>query len=180
MDETRLIGQLGFADQQDGGTVKGIPIYGFEPITMTREGKFDMESGSQAIMPITWQGTTVLEYQFKFELVAGLTVATREELFSHMRTMHALTSHTLPPGGGVAGHPAARLFLGKYIKTRGVVRSCSTEARGPYDRDLLPTSCVFSGVFVIAPGYNAALAQVTENTRSLSSKNVLERFYSLG
>lgn len=179
MPQTQVIGQLAFADKVDGKSVPGIPIYGFDPISFSRSGKFDIESGSQAIMPITWQGSTVLEYQFRFELVAGIEVKTRDELYSHMKTAQALASHTILPNGGVAGHPAARLFLGKYIQTRGVVKEINTEARGPYDRDLNPTSCVFSGVFIVAPGYDAAIAQVTVNKNALSSKAVLGRFYAI-
>lgn len=179
MAQTRLIGQLGFADRLNGAAVPGIPIYGMEPIILSREGKFDMESGSQSIMPITWQGSTVLEYEFRFELVAGVELRTREELFNHMKTAQALVSHTISPSGGVAGHPAARLFLGKFLNTRGVVKSCTVEGKGPYDVNLQPTACVFSGVFVVAPGYNSVLAQVSVNKNLLSATAVLERFYSV-
>ncbi len=179
MAQTRLIGQLQFADRLDGVIVPGIPIFGMEPIILSREAKFDMESGSQAIMPITWQGSVVLEYQFKFELVAGIEVSTREELFGHMKTAQALVSHTISPTGGVAGPPAAHLFLGKFLNTRGVVKSCTVEGKGPYDFNLYPTACVFSGVFVVAPGYSAVLAQVAQNRAALSAKAVLERFYSV-
>jgi len=159
--------------------VPGIPIYGMDPIILSREARFDMESGSQAIMPVTWQGSTVLEYQFRFELVAGIEVANRDELFKHMKTAQALVAHTISPGGGVAGPAAARLFLGKFLNTRGVVKSCTVEGKGPYDINLQPTSCVFTGVFAVVPGYNAILAQVEQNRNTLSASAVLERFYSV-
>lgn len=166
------VGTLGFAER-----AARIPIYGCEQVDLERRTNYSYDANMISTFAVKWKGDEALEYRFDFELVAGVTTTDRRELYDFMKVGHALVAHQLPQGDKVLAPPPAHLILGRFINSRGFVKSCHLSASGPWDADMFPTSCKFTGTFVIAPGYKGDVVGIEQQRRMLSSEYLLRSFY---
>lgn len=162
-----------------------IPIYGMPEISLGRSGRWDVSTtGPQSIYVIHWQGEDAIEISLNFELVAGITAINRDELFDFMKRWHSLAAHRFE-GDSVKPPAPCTLILGEYINSVGILRDANAVAKGPWGgssgtasrSSLMPTAVVFSGVFVIAPGYNGDLVSVDKQNAVTAAESVNEKFY---
>ena len=170
---------MGYLQMTGGGLP--IPIFGAESVVLNRRSTWNQQNpGAQSVYIMKWEGDDPVRYNFDFELVAGITVKTRLELFEHMKTAHAMVAHTLD-GDQVKSPPQCRLSIGtgSYIDSIGIVEEMTVIAKPPWDPiTFYPTACTFRGTFIIAPGYTESGMFMTETQNELDSNKILNKFYT--
>lgn len=181
--QKHLPSRLGAIWPDDG---EPIPIYGVDQIELSRSACWNIRNvASQSVYVMKWEGDEPVKYAFNFELVAGITVKTREELFKHMKTAHAMAAHQMKDGL-VKSPPVCNLVLGEYINTKGLVECVTVVAKPPWGAAAgmgdpsaaKPTAVTFRGTFVVAPGYTPqGIINVDKNNQDLSAERVIGSFY---
>ena len=181
-----------------------IPIYGVDEVALESRALWNPGIlGPQGPVSLTWTGDDIRAFQFNFELFAGVEgaevfPATRQDLVNYMRWIHSWNTHTGDlESQSVKAPPAVRLVLGDYINMLGIIRNVRTVAKPPwgdvtsdqvqYDvggtsgaiNAMAPTSCLFSGEFLFAPGYKPELSAIAIdiNTKRLNRQQIRSGFF---
>jgi hypothetical protein len=162
----------------EGGSV---PIYGIDTMVLTKSSNWKVSSlGISMATLALWLGDTPVEYSFEFNIVAGVgEVSSRKALYEKMKLMHSWAAHT-GEGKTVTPPVVVELVVAGYINSKGVIKNVSTAAAGPWDADSsvrYPTTCKFSGVFLLLPGYTEKGVDLVLNSSKLSASEVRSSFY---
>jgi len=175
MSLSKTINQMGKFSGEGGS----VPIYGADSINITRNNDWKVSGMSITSVSLAiWKGDQPVEYAFDFQLVAGIgDIKSRSTLVEKMRLMHSWAAHTLE-GENCNSPLVVTLSLGDYIDCPGSIKTITTSASGPWEPDTnYPTSCKFSGVFLLMPGYTSGGNNVVITSKKLDASSVRSSFY---
>lgn len=177
-----LPGATGVLSLDDARLPRGpqyrIPMYGVADQVLGKDANWTTNFGPGAITSMQWNGSPPFQVDFNFTLVAGVHCRTREVLFQHVLTMNAMVTHVNGAGNLAEPPPRVHLIWGKHINGYGILRNVSCNGSAPWSTVSggLPTSVVFSGTFMSAPGYDGKLIDVKTNIIQ-DARHVLTKGY---
>jgi hypothetical protein len=185
----RFVGpSAGPFDEEGENTV---PIYGTEEIALEAANTLDTtDLGPTGMSLAVWNGNNAPVWNFNFEITAGIDpTPDTKKLLKYAKRMHSWVwpySHA----GDKKMLPVIQCVIPSILVTDGVMRRVSTSLKGPwfvkgYDTfssggGLVqqPLSIVFTGEFVIIPGWGQDALSIAKVTQNFESKKVAESFYS--
>lgn len=164
-----------------------IPIFGMDAVQLSRSANWTVNAGPTSLAVATWGGTSPLQYDFDFELTAGVHCKTREALLNWIRAGSAMVSHCWDGSAKVrvTAPPRVLLIVGDIVNSYGMVLNMNVNGKAPWSlatgqsAGALPTMCRFTGSFLVAPGYDGVMVQVEDTTRFQSATEVLRRGYAI-
>ncbi len=175
------IGALSIADDRLGGgsASSRIPMYGIQDMNLSKSANWSSNFGPGAVTVHQWNGSIPLSFQFNFTLTAGVHCKSRDILFGWVKAAHAMVTHVLGDDGTPQSPPRCHLIMGKMLNVYGFVTEISCNGLPPWavTSDNFPTTVVFTGVFMSAPGYDGKLVDVERNTQQ-DAKSILASGYS--
>lgn len=178
MPLSKVINKLG-QFTGEGGVV---PIYGAESLNLEKSNDWKtLDVGIISTVTALWKGDKVVEYPFNFTLYAGVgDITNRDKLYEKMKLMHSWSAHIRNSANNVNSPVTVTLQILGYISCRGSISKITTNAKGPWENQggiRLPTSCQFSGNFLLMPGYQKSKNDLVVQSKKLSQKQVQSSFY---
>lgn len=179
MSTSISIKQLG-AFSGPGGRV---PIFGADTLDFSNEtGWSDIQAPmNQTVM--TWNGDKTPAFNFNFTIFAGVSpIKSRAQVHSAMKAMLSWAQHQAGPGDSAIPPPAVRCIIPNYISSKGAILNCTCSAKGPWESGgtPYPTSCTFSGTFLISPFYKADTTQdISQNNQAFTAEAIAGGMFAL-